>query len=72
MLVSNGTESLLKLNFHSCSFRVISNLLSKTATVGDSMTSAGNPFHRLATQMVRKFCLSPFSCVGRLVELHCC
>ena len=77
-----GLQSLLKLNFHSCFFRVTSNL-SKTATVGASLTSAGYQFHRLATRSVKKFCLSPFSAlcrynfklwphVERLVELCCC
>ena len=39
-----GLKSLLKLNFmlHSCSFRMVSKLLSKTARVGASMTSGGN------------------------------
>ena len=38
-----GLQSLLTLNFHSCSFRVVSDL-SKTARVGASTTSAGNLF----------------------------
>ena len=55
-----GLQSLLKSNFHSCSFRVTSNLLSKTVRVATSVTSGGNPFYWLTMWMMKKFCLNPF------------
>ena len=66
-----GLQSLLKLNFHSCSLRVTSNFLSKTATVGASMTSAGNPVHRLATQFYHISLLGSCRFLSSLLSSFC-
>ena len=44
-----GLQLLLKLNFHSCFFRVVFDFLSKSARVD---TSTSNPFHCLATWLL--------------------
>ena len=47
--LSMGLQLLLKLNFHSCFFRVVFDFLSKSARVD---TSTSNPFHCLATWLL--------------------